>query len=99
MRLRILVALLLFERIGRRVEHRDSLSRLASFGEALELIAAAVDARALRAVEPGQISAECIPIQIGKSRELIQEGQINRVGRAVALLGDYQLGDVLVLIA
>src|SRR5438034_7912881 len=65
-----------------------------------EFIAAAGDAwRAFRTIEPGQVSAQRISIKVRKSCELIQECQIDSVGRAVALLGDNQFGDVLVFIA
>ena len=54
-----------------------------------ELISAAIDTRrALRAIESAEIGPERISIEIGEARELIEEGEIDSVGWAVALLGD-----------
>ena len=64
------------------------------------LITAATNARrALRAIEPAEIRAERVPIKVFEPGELVEEGEIDGIGRAVALLGNYQFGYVLVLVS
>src|SRR6185369_13610971 len=66
----------------------------------LELVAAAIDSRrALRTIEAAQILTERFAFKVGKLGKLIEEGEIDCVGWAVALFRNDQLGNVLVLIA
>src|SRR6185369_3280982 len=64
-----------------------------------ELISAATNARAFRAIKPAEIRAERFSFKVGEFRELIQEGEIDSVSRAVALFGHNQFRDVLVFVA
>src|SRR5262249_7386949 len=65
-----------------------------------EIIATATDSRrTLRTIKAAQILTQSFTFKVGELGELIKEGQIDCVGRAVALLRNDQFSNVLILIA